>query len=637
MPGTKVLVVDDDADVSLLCRLHLHQEGFDVLAAGDGTQALAMARHHAPAVVVLDFMLPDVDGLSVLAQMRADPVTAEIPVVMLTARTEKHDQEAAWEAGVSDYLTKPFEAERLIKAVRDAMGADVETDRIGRRREALARLRARDVEALQGLAAVVEQAQDAIITTSADSTVCTWNAAATRLYGYAKDDALGRSVSFLAPPDRPDEVPELIRRVVGGDRVPPLETVRQRNDGGLVDVSVAISVIVDSAGAVTGTSLVERDVSDRRRADDRFRALVEAAPDAIVIVDELGRIEVVNAQTERLFGYERAELVGQPVEVLVPSRFRTSHPVNRAGYVAHPKVRGMGVGLDLHGLRKDGTEFPVEISLSPLQTEGGMSISVAIRDVTERKQADDARSQALRREREASERLRQVDRLRSGFLSTVSHELRTPLTTITGFADMLVGDWAGFPDEQRQDLVQRISRSGARLNGLIGDLLDFTRLEGGQLRFQAQPLDVLHAVAEAVQRCGPVVEGRRLDIDVPDDLTVLADPTALGRILDNLIGNAAKFSGDGSTVTVRARPAPDAVGEVVLTVTDEGVGIPEHELENVFERFYRVGGENNRRPGTGIGLAIVKEFSEAQGGRVAVDSVDGQGTTFTVVFPALGT
>ncbi|MGK2947850.1 MAG: hybrid sensor histidine kinase/response regulator [Acidimicrobiales bacterium] len=633
MAGPKVLVVDDDADVSLLCSLHLRQEGFEVVTAADGAEAIRLARQERPAVVVLDFMLPDLDGLSVLERLRADASTAEIPVVMLTARTEKHDQQAAWEAGVADYLTKPFEAGRLVAAVRAALHPDGDPELSTRRREALDRLRASDLAALEQQASIVDHADDAIVSTTSAGVIATWNRAATRVYGFERDEVVGQPISVLAPPDQPDTLLEQLHRAGRGEPVGQVDVARQRKDGTVVDVSVSLASMHDASGTVTGVATVHRDVSDRRRADDRFRSLVETAPDAIVIVDELGRIELVNAQTERLFGYERTELIGQPVEVLVPARYRTMHPVHRTGYVAHPKVRGMGAGLDLHGLRKDGSEFPVEISLSPLQTDTGMTVSAAIRDVTERKQADDARAHALRREQEASERLRQVDRLRSDFLSTVSHELRTPLTTITGFADMLVGDWGGFPDPQKQDLVQRISRSGARLNALIGDLLDFTRLEGGQLRFVVEEVEVVDAVADAVQRCGPILEDRRVHLDVPEDVLVLADPTALGRILDNLLGNAAKFSGPGATVSVRAS-ASHTGAETAITVADEGIGIPADELANVFDRFYRVGGQSNRRPGTGIGLAIVKEFTEDLSGRVGVTSIEGEGTEFTVVFPA---
>lgn len=873
-PGDRtVLVVDDDPDVALLCRLHLVRHGFSVISADDGESAIATARQCQPTAILLDVMLPDMDGIAVVEALRAEAATAGIPIVMLTARADPRDQRAAWEVGVADYLTKPFDPDRLLKALEAAMAPGSGYEQARRRSDAIDRLRAPDTEALQRLAAIVENSDDAIVGETLDGVITNWNRGATALYGYEPEEVIGQPVSLLVPPDQVDEVPDILERIRRGERVVHYDTVRQRNDGRLVEVSLSVSPIKGSGGEVLGASTIARDITERRRTDAIFRALVESAPDAIVIVGDTGVIELVNAQTEKLFDYRRSELVGQPVEILVPPRFRARHPDhrvgyvdaprvrgmgtdldlyglrkdgsefpveislsplrvegslsvaaairdvskhkqaeamfrglleaapdaivgvdssgriqlvnaqteklfgyqrdellgqpveilvpdehrrehpnhraeyfaeprtrpmgagldlvarrkdasefpaeislssietdlgilvtaairdvterkqaearfrslleaapdsmvivdatgrielvnaqterlfgygreellgknvellvperyrlrhirNRLGYVAAPRTRGMGAGLDLYGLRKDGTEFPVEISLSPLLTPHGVTVSAAIRDVTERKQAEDARTQALRQEREATQRLRQVDRLRSDFLSTVSHELRTPLTAIKGFAEMLARDWDEYGEEQRHDFVRRIAAAGARLDDLISDLLDFTRLEGGQLRFTPEPLGLAAVVNDAVRRTRSLLEPRRVEVGVADDLAVMADPTGVARVIDNLLANAAKFSAPDSLISVGAVRAGN---DVALSVADQGVGIPAEDLGRIFERFYRVGGQANRRPGTGIGLAIVKEFTEAQGGRVEVASTAGEGTTFTILLPA---
>lgn len=220
--------------------------------------------------------------------------------------------------------------------------------------------------------------------------------------------------------------------------------------------------------------------------------------------------------------------------------------------------------------------------------------------------------------------------MRSDFLSTVSHELRTPLTSIKGFSRLLTGQSARIEEEDKAELIERIAVSADRLDYLINDLLDFSRLERGLLKVLPEALGLVALVTSAVERVGAAVEQHAVVTDVADGLSVFADPVALSRVLENLLSNAAKFSDSGSTITVSARQTATTVA---ITVADKGAGIPVEELDRIFDRFYRVGGADNRKPGTGIGLAIVKEFTEAQGGHVSVQSVVGQGTEFTVTLP----
>lgn len=239
------------------------------------------------------------------------------------------------------------------------------------------------------LASAIESADDAILAKTRDGILTSWNRGAELLYGYSAEEAVGQHISLIIPPHRRGEENEILAKIVAGEHIVNYQTERQRKDGTLVSVSVSISPIEDAHGEVLGASVVSRQLTQRRPSDETFRALLESAPDAMVITGPDGNIQLVNRQTEFIFGYEREEMLGQPVEMLVPERVRERHGGHRATFFLNPKVRPMGADLDLFGRRKDGQEFPVEISLSPIATEDGLLVSAAIRDVTDRRRAEE--------------------------------------------------------------------------------------------------------------------------------------------------------------------------------------------------------------------------------------------------------
>jgi PAS domain S-box-containing protein len=653
-PGL-VLVVEDEPDVAMLCQLHLQRAGIESVAVDCGRDALEAAARLQPPVVLLDRMLPDMDGLTVLQALCGTPPSDELPVVvMLTARTEPRDQRDAWAAGAAAYLTKPFVGEQLVAAVRDALVPRAPSERARRRHDALARLSGADPGAGRAtngepvrptsagdrteaertgtrfdesaqLAAIVEHSGDAILAKTLTGIITAWNRSAEELYGWTAAEVIGQPVSLLVPADQADEVPAILRHIAAGEVVPPYETVRQTKDGRRIEVSLMVSPIKDATGRIVGASAVARDVSGRRRELVRLRALVDAAPDAMIIVDPTGRIALANARTQALFGYASAELVGQPVELLVPPSRRARHLQHRAAYAAAPEDRHLGPAMGLRGLRRDGTEVAVEISLSSISWEDGVMTLTVIRDATAQQQADEARQA----EREADE---QLSRDRNDVLSTVSHELRTPLTAIKGFAELLLADLDDTGDEHQLDLVRRIAAAGARLDQMVEDLLEATRLGQTDVAVAVTPVDIEPLIDEAIRHSAPLLAHHHVEVEVERDLIGLADAAALVRVMTNLLTNAAKFSPRGTTIRVEG--ARDGTNLVVV-VRDDGIGIPAAELKSIFERFHRADHGRPTPAGTGLGLAIVKELTEAQGGSVAVQSSPGHGSAFTVRLPSV--
>ena len=372
-------------------------------------------------------------------------------------------------------------------------------------------------------------------------------------------------------------------------------------------------------------------------------------PDAIVVVDESSTIVLINDQTERLFAYPRRELLGQPVDVLVPERFRSAHGAHRAGYFRAASLRPMGSGMDLSAARRDGQEFPVEISLSPLNTRMGALVICAIRDVTLQREAQRVAERAtMANVREANEHLvtqtvrAQVDaeeaaqdsHLKDEFLATVSHELRTPLNAILGWARLL-GSKRLSP-ERVEHATAAIERSATTLAHMVDDLLDMARIVKGALRLSAQSLDLRDVVQTALEAVRPLAAARNVQLafDPPAGRRALAgDAERLQQVMWNLLTNAIKFTPEGGRVAVIIESSTD---HVEIRVIDTGHGIAPDFLPHVFERFRQADdATTGRHTGLGLGLNIVRQLVELHGGTVHAESPGaGQGATFTVRLPA---
>ena len=376
-----------------------------------------------------------------------------------------------------------------------------------------------------------------------------------------------------------------------------------------------------------GAWLLIRQLRRQQRADGMFRDLLEAAPDAMVILDRQSRITLVNAQAERLFGWERRDLIGQPIEALIPERLRARHPAMVAEFARAPQNRPMGANLDLWGLRRDGSEFPVEVSLSPLRTEGGLFVSSAIRDITERKKAE----AELIDSRKAAE---SANRAKSEFLSSMSHELRTPLNALIGFAQMLELDRDRNLTDRQREYVAYLRRAGDHLLELVNEVLDLAGIEAGRLRLTIEQIALREMVEQVGRIMSPIAERSKIafSVHVPEGIPdIRADELRLRQVLINLVSNAVKYNRAGGAVRLDVeRGAGDRVR---ILVTDTGLGIAPELQKDLFQPFQRLGAERSDIEGTGIGLTLSRKLIEAMNGNIGFESQPGRGSTFWIDLP----
>jgi PAS domain S-box-containing protein len=500
----------------------------------------------------------------------------------------------------------------------------------------------------QRLAEIVESSHDAIVGKTLDGVITSWNAGAERVYGYTAAEMVGKHASILFPADQHDVEAQLMDRIADGERIEQYQVQRRRKDGAVITVSLTLSPLTGPDGQAVGAASISRDISERQRAEAMFRGLLEAAPDGIVGVTHDGRIALLNAQAERLFGYHRDELLGQSVDILVPERIRSAHPGHRGHYFGNPKARPMGQGMALAAVRKDGTEFPAEISLSALETDQGTIVSAAIRDVTERLEAQAVRERlAAQAERDAAERrMQHTRRLESlGQLAGgVAHDFNNILAVIANYAE-LITDSLDTPDPSAQDIADartdlaQISRAAERATRLTKQLLAFGRRDVTQ----AEVLSLDHVIGDVEQMLRRTLgEHIHLITQLDRDLwPVWADPSQIEQILVNLAVNARDAMPTGGTLSIDTANieledddvagSPLTPGRYVrLRVSDTGGGMPADVVERAFEPFYTT---KPQGAGTGLGLATVYGIATAAGGSIRLYSEPGIGTTVTIVLP----
>jgi PAS domain S-box-containing protein len=398
-----------------------------------------------------------------------------------------------------------------------------------------------------------------------------------------------------------------------------IELSGRRKDGSRFPIEMMLSPLESAEGILVTAAI--RNITTRKDSEARYRGLLEAAPDAMVVVNQDGEIVLVNAQVEKQFGYRRDELVGQKVMNIIPEGFAERLIADATGSTADALAQHIGAGIELSGRRKDGTEFPIEIMLSPLESVEGIVVTAAIRNISARKKSKQELAVANQVLEESNLELKQ-------FAYIASHDLQTPLRSITGFIQLLQQEYEGKLDEQAQDWILRTVRAVARMQTLIRDLLSYSRVEARSGPFTQIPFvdivnDALVLLESFIHDSGGQVACGKLPI-------VMGDRSQLVQLMQNLIGNGPAYRSDKPPhIHISAERGGK---DWIFSVRDNGIGInPKHYVE-IFEIFKRLHNQKDK-PGTGIGLAVCRRVVNRHGGKIWVESEPGCGSTFHFTIP----
>lgn len=498
--------------------------------------------------------------------------------------------------------------------------------------------------------ATVETAVDGIVVINERGIIESVNPAVSRMFGYSPDWLLGQSVKLLMPDPYYAEHDQYLtnylesghKKVVGISR----EVLGRRNNGVAFPIELAVSEIhIDGSKKFAG---IIRDISSRKQAEAQFQQVVESAPNGMLMIDRLGTITLVNKQVEAMFGYSRMEMLGKPVEILIPERYRPNYPSHRDKYFSAPASRAIGTGQELFGLQKNGQEFPLELELNPIDTPNGTFALASIVDITARKRHKDELSRAAQElEVKNAELLQARDQaVRAGqakteFLATMSHEIRTPMNGVLGMTTLLLD--TNLTPEQR-DYLHTLRHSSESLLRIINDILDFSKIEAGKFTIEHIPFDLRLTIEDTLDILAPTAQGRQLElvglIDAQTPRTVVGDPGRIRQILTNLVGNAIKFTEQGEVLiqVLQTDENSEAVS-LRFEVIDTGIGLSPEAQAKMFQAFTQADSSTARKyGGTGLGLTICKRLVELMGGQIGLQSIAGQGTCiwFTVRFGTQG-
>lgn len=464
---------------------------------------------------------------------------------------------------------------------------------------------------------IVESSPNAIVLVNKEGKMAYINSQTERLFGYSRNELIGNKVEQLIPERYSKNHPGFIDMFFKAPTVRSMGAGRElfaiRKDRSEFPIEIGLNPVVTVDGTLVLASII--DISERKKAEEQFRLVVESAPNAMILVNNSGQITLVNNQTEKLFGYTRSELIGNKLEMLIPERFRNHHPDHRNVFFQKPQTRSMGTGRDLFGLKKDGTEVQVEIGLNPIETIEGNMVLASVIDITERK----IQELSLKKQVELEIKNKELEQ----FAYIASHDLQAPLRTVANYMQVFEEDYLPLLDENARHYLKRVDKSIERMSALIKALLDFSRL-GHDMRLNY--CDCKKIIADVLADIEQTIIASEAIIEVGEMPTINVYEVEMRQLFQNLVSNAIKFRKKDTPpiVKIYAKKLKD---KWEFSVSDNGIGIDPVYFERIFFIFQRLNlaGEYD---GYGIGLANCKKIVELHKGEIGVESALGSGTTF---------
>ena len=623
----RTLIIEDSHSARDLINVVISNEmGYEADFCENAEEALTKVSENKYDLILLDWMLPDLDGVLLCRKLRTIPGSRNSLILMITAKDKTEDIVTAIKAGIDDYITKPFTPEQL------KMRLTIAETRIHENLKHISM--EKDLESAQNrYKTLFEESSDLILITNNNGNILYANPGLIRILEYSETETNNLNIIHLINTQTKDAFSRLFHTLTVENPMHRFSTELVSKSGQIHQVQGnAIANI--SLGQINEIRFLFRDLTEETRSrknirlsEAKIRGIFNAALDGIISIDKKGTIEMINPAALRLFGYTEQEVIGQNVRILAPSPHQENHDQYLTNYLTTGIKKIIGLQRELSGIRKDGSIFPMSLSVSEVEIEGEIIFIGTVHDLT-------ARNENQKKLNEAKLLAEKANQAKSEFLSSMSHELRTPLNAISGFSQLLLSDPEAPLNNDQTELLTHIQKGGEHLLKLINEILDLAKIEAGQISMSLEPVDLDKLIRDCSVLIQPLATMKKINYTVNyAELAgrfVMADITRLKQVLLNLLSNGIKYNRENGSLVVSFE---NAGASLKISIKDTGQGIPENMLSQLFQPFSRLGQESGEIEGTGIGLTITKHIIELMHGKIGVESTFGKGSNFWITIP----